>query len=547
MTSEKALRAARMVSVAAATIISLACGTNYVYSAWAPQFAAKLKLSSTQSNLIGVFGNLGMYASGIPVGLLVDAKGPRPGVLLGSVGLGTGYFAMHRAYDAGEGSVAMPFLCLFAFLTGSGSAAAFSGSIKTSALNWPNHRGTATAFPLSAFGLSAFFFSTLSSLAFPDDTSHFLLLLSIGTFSMAFISSFFLRVIPHSQNYSAIPTHEERGRSHSNPLHRTKSTDSKRSSARLATESGRQPTTSQDPNSYHDDTSKDTTLFRKAHEVPNADTDETSSLMSKSSTSMPGDVQESGVKSDTTGHDSHGLDIRGLALLPRVEFWQLFLLLGLLTGIGLMTINNIGNDAQALWSHYDDSATPGWIQRRQLVHVSILSLMSFTGRLCSGVGSDLIVKKFGMSRFWCLFTSSSIFCAAQVCGARIENPNYLGFVSGLTGLAYGFLFGVYPSLVAETFGVHGLSQNWGCMTLAPVISGNIFNLIYGSVYDHHSTISPEGRRDCPEGLHCYNTAYWVTFGASLAGVGISLWSIRHDHVMKSRARKKLAMDEGREV
>ena len=55
---------------------------------------------------------------------------------------------------------------------------------------------------------------------------------------------------------------------------------------------------------------------------------------------MPGDVQESGVKSDTTGHDSHGLDIRGLALLPRVEFWQLFLLLGLLTGIGLMTIKS---------------------------------------------------------------------------------------------------------------------------------------------------------------------------------------------------------------
>jgi len=46
-------------------------------------------------------------------------------------------------------------------------------------------------------------------------------------------------------------------------------------------------------------------------------------------------------------------------------------------------------------------------------------------------------------------------------------------------VAYGFLFGVYPSLVAETFGVHGLSQNWGCMTLAPVISGNIFNLLYG--------------------------------------------------------------------
>ncbi len=46
-------------------------------------------------------------------------------------------------------------------------------------------------------------------------------------------------------------------------------------------------------------------------------------------------------------------------------------------------------------------------------------------------------------------------------------------------MAYGFLFGVYPSLVAECFGVNGLSQNWGCMTLAPIVFGNIFNLLYG--------------------------------------------------------------------
>lgn len=46
--------------------------------------------------LKGVFGNLGMYASGIPVGLLVDSKGPRPGVFLGSLALGSGYYALHR-------------------------------------------------------------------------------------------------------------------------------------------------------------------------------------------------------------------------------------------------------------------------------------------------------------------------------------------------------------------------------------------------------------------------------------------------------------------
>ena len=103
-------------------------------------------------------------------------------------------------------------------------------------------------------------------------------------------------------------------------------------------------------------------------------------------------------------------------------------------------------------------------------------------------------------------------------------------------MAYGFLFGVFPSLVAEAFGINGLSQNWGWMTLSPVISGNVFNLLYGRIYDYHSVIK-NGRRACPDGIECYRTAYWVTFGASLAGMLISLWSIRHDNVIKSRRRK----------
>ncbi|MCJ1309308.1 hypothetical protein MMC25_002967 [Agyrium rufum] len=218
-----------------------------------------------------------------------------------------------------------------------------------------------------------------------------------------------------------------------------------------------------------------------------------------SSTSKANDIDEDDVKTDSAAHDPHTLDIRGFAMLPT---------------------------AQALWAHYDDQVDPAWIQRRQLTHVMLLSFMSFSGRLLSGIGSDLIVKKLGMSRFWCLFISSAIFCIAQVCGAKIENPNYLFFVSGTTGLAYGFLFGVYPSLVAETFGVHGLSQNWGWMTLAPVISGNIFNLLYGRIYDSHSNIDHDGHRQCLQGIRCYRTAYWVTFGASLAGVLVALWSIR---------------------
>lgn len=346
--------------------------------------------------------------------------------------------------------------------------------------------------------------------------------------------------MPVPQSYDPLPSSPERsGSDASTLLQRTKSGDSRHSVRLLSHEPGTQH------DSFHEDVPKDPSYFNQ-HEAPSQGTDETSSLLSKSSGSCPGDIpyEEDGAKI-AKDHDSHDVDIRGLALLSHKTFYVLWLLLGLLTGVGLMHINNLGSDARALWHHYDDSASSEFIQERQLMHVEILSFMSFGGRLISGIGSDIIVKKLGMSRFWCLFISSIIFLFAQVCGTTIDNPHTLGFLSGLTGLAYGFLFGVYPALVAETFGVNGLSQNWGSMTLAPILFGNIFNLVYGHIYDRHSIILPDGQRDCKDGLYCYRNAYFVTLGASLVGVIFSLGSVHHARVAKMKKLKD--MDRAREA
>lgn len=512
--SEKSLHRARIVSSVAATCISLACGTNYVYSAWGPQFAEKLKLSSTEQNLIGLSGNLGMYSMGIPVGMLVDAKGPRPAVILGCLLLGAGYFPLHQAYDKGSGP--MWLLCLFSFMTGLGGCAAFAASIKTSALNWPHHRGTATGFPLAAFGLSAFFFSMFAGYIMPGSTGDFLLTLACGTFGIVFIGYFFLRVLPHP-HYSRLPRSSGLARADSNRLHRTRSEEAKARTQREVVEPGGEA----------------------PEGVTSTDTDETSSLMSKSTSSSSGDLPEETIVKD----HAHRVDIRGIKMLPLVEFWQLFALMGILTGIGLMTINNIGNDAMALWRHYDDSVTEDFITKRQAMHVSVLSVGSFFGRLSSGIGSDFLVKVLKASRLWCLTFASLIFLAAQLFALSVENPHYLFFVSGLTGLAYGFLFGCFPSLVAEAFGIHGLSTNWGCMTLSPVISGNIFNLFYGMVYDKHSIIKPGGERECTEGLACYRSAYLVTIVACLLGFVVSLFSIWNTRRLRAEEERLRDLEE----
>ncbi|KAL2206648.1 major facilitator superfamily transporter [Sarocladium strictum] len=215
--------------------------------------------------------------------------------------------------------------------------------------------------------------------------------------------------------------------------------------------------------------------------------------------------------------------------------------MAILAGVGLMTINNIGNDAKALWEHYDETVDEAFLVKRQQLHVSILSVGSFFGRLTSGVGSDMLVKRLGASRVWCLVIACFVFFIAQVCALTITNPHLLGFVSGLSGVGYGFLFGVFPSIVAETFGIRGLSQNWGFMTLSPVVSGNVFNLFYGATYDSHSIKKPDGERVCMVGLDCYRAAYIMTLAACASGVLVTLWTIRHQHA--TRVREQMKADE----
>lgn len=87
--------------------------------------------------------------------------------------------------------------------------------------------------------------------------------------------------------------------------------------------------------------------------------------------------------------------------------------------------SNIGHDVQALWNYWDKGADKDFVAHRQLWHVSIISICSFLGRLSSGIGSDVIVKRLHHSRFWCAAISASIFALGQIAAIQVENPNLL--------------------------------------------------------------------------------------------------------------------------
>lgn len=186
------------------------------------------------------------------------------------------------------------------------------------ALSFPDSRGTATAFPLAAFGLSALFFTTIA-LALPSGVNSFLILLAVGTVVLPLFSLPFIRV-PNQHTYHHLPQRDNQALHRTSPHHHS------------SEEPGAQ-------NDHYRQTPKSHSTSSRPQIIPEPPSTENSSLLSRSSSEEDlGDLENSKHSESDHSYDSPHLDIRGFALLPLAEFWQLFCMLGLLTGIGLMTI-----------------------------------------------------------------------------------------------------------------------------------------------------------------------------------------------------------------
>ena len=179
---------------------------------------------------------------------------------------------------------------------------------------------------MAAFGLSALFWSNVSTFIFKDDTSRFLLLLALGTSILSFCSIPFLRIFP-VESYSSLPHHGPGDHGHSQRMRQPSNTP--------GSSDEHNSTAFDHERSAHARTQSTASNYRSGPYSP--DSDETSSLVSKPDGRPSFDTLDNDFLADVA-MEAHHPDIRGVAMLRHVEFWQLFLTMALLSGIGLMTI-----------------------------------------------------------------------------------------------------------------------------------------------------------------------------------------------------------------
>lgn len=439
-------------------------------------------------------------------------------VLLGYGGLSWSY-----AHPSLKGNSLLP--AILNLMTGIGNSGAMTAAMNAQAKSFVGpQRGSATAMVLAGFGLSAFMYSTLSHEFFPGNTEDYLLLLALGS-SLSFLAGIALVKImppaaasPEETDVDGPPDDPEVATA-ARPIGGRRRTSSDLSASAFVV--------SDDEGEHRED-----------------DAEERRQLLSR---------DEGGQRKPHRSHAAvEETDITGWKLLAHHDFQFLFLIMCLISGSGLLLINNVGTITRTLWDYnhaqpepLDEGVSTRWwtraakatleavahnavgkqhehhphpnaaIQQEQAHQVSAISLGNASGRLAVGFLSDLFVSYVGSAkqRVWFLLPVTLLAFSSQFVFALPDTINSVRRLLGaslVTGFMYGSLFGLAPCLVFEIWGLKYAALNWGLTSLAPVISGNIFNLVFGAIFDRHvpsSSPAHQSREYC----HCALTARLCKF------------------------------------
>ncbi|KAI5994033.1 major facilitator superfamily domain-containing protein [Pisolithus albus] len=524
--------ARRIITLLGSILVAISSGTNYIFSAYAPQLGARLHISHTQLNVVGLAGNVGVFASGPIWGRIVDSRGPRIPLIGAFLCFLAGYTGIKRMYDAGTDSgtsisaAHFTLLVVCGLLTGLGANAGIASAINTTAKSFPaSAHATTTGLVQSGFGLSAFLFSTIAHVFFPGDTSAFLLLLALATSTPILVALFIVYPVPLPPTLPGPRGDDVDGDYEHIP-------------------SGEVAPFIADPNidavGVAEQDSRTPLLGDRQGDEPNS----TTSRLSRSRSRSRPDNQP---------------DIHGKMLWKTLDFYLVSFIMALLSGTGITYINNVGTISLALFAKsnptYDEVEASKW----QAAQVSTLSVGNFIGRILCGLVSDFLRNHLHLPRAYSLCIVSSLFIISQALAIGISSVSTLWIATATLGVAYGGLFGALPAIVIDWFGLAHLSENWGYVTLAPLIGGNVFSIMFGRNLDAHTPreeeentshnvsrffggeISSEQHR-CLMGRECYVSSLRVTLVACMVALALSTWAATRDERRREAVRKE-RMDE----
>ncbi|GMG56133.1 unnamed protein product [Ambrosiozyma monospora] len=182
----------KIISLCFCSLVALAAGTPYLYGIYSPQLISRCQFTTSDSSILSFASNIGSSLGGFLAGLFIDSYGVNAAVLLGSGLEFSGFLILYLCYRFRIHSFLL--LTLALYNVGFGSVMAFFATIKVSTVNFPNNRGAANSCNVSAYGLAALFYATVSTAFFSGNTQGLLGFIAIFTGVVIGTASIFIRI-----------------------------------------------------------------------------------------------------------------------------------------------------------------------------------------------------------------------------------------------------------------------------------------------------------------------------------------------------------------
>lgn len=450
--------------ILAATVpVALSSGTLFVYSVYGTQLADKCGLDSSLAANLNISATVGTSVGGLLGGYITDMYGTQIPVFSSLVFVGLGYKWLHWLYGQGMDAPAWQ-LIVAMFLVGIGSTSSYFASIKAVTVMFPQYKGSAQSVTIASFAISSLLYSFVYSSVFKGDVGRFLLFLSLSSLVMQFIGVLFVRVDGHKTDRPDVQG----------------------------------PELNHGPEFDH-----------LIHErLPLV-------LASSSSVNLPSLAEDD--KPD--GLTLKLLDVKHSLVHPIFIFH--FVVMAIMQGIGQMYIYSVGFVIKALhyeFSHLPEAQGVPSLHSIQALHVSLIAIFSFVGRLASGPLADTIVNRFKGHRQWVTILGALIMFLGQFAlsfpidkwSNQLSTVNtILSVISCFIGFAYGLTFTTFPGIVADLFSLKIYSLIWGIMYSSTVPGLTIFTKVFGYIYDENS-VFVGGDLVCAKGSRCYLETFELT-------------------------------------
>ncbi|KAL9935265.1 hypothetical protein V8E36_005613 [Tilletia maclaganii] len=557
------------ITAASIAACSLTAGSIFCFPLFSPSLTRDLDLTLKQTSSIWVGAVLGEYGFAAPSGIIADRHGPRILCLVAAVLFFLGYNLMGReeavalaarlaagkgqGHGGGEGSIPIVGpsgsyirLAFAFFLCGAGVSASYFSAVTAATRTFPNYPSLAIALPLTLFSLSSMLLSAVGSTFFADPATG-----DLNTRAYLYFLAYMLGIVNllagfgiHHDKAEASSSVRAQGQANGNSTHTDVEADEH--TALIPPES--RPSPSALP--YLTKDSSLSSFFRAPSVWAIALLMFIAVGACEMLMSCVGNVVQSLLGAEPGDTDSGGPAAAAAVLIRRA----------------MLSSPTLG------------SSMPSWEWRRAALEIRgtqirLLATMNTLSRLGAGILADLCAPtstrvqnarrrggrrpKFVLSRLSIILAALVLLFVAFSYAALGFPPTEAGptplpaprstfirlsLVSISTGLAYGLVFTLAPSILASAFDVSQFGRNWGLLSYACAAGSLSYTMLYASVSDwvaesaaHVQQQAVEGYAaviraattggQCLLGPKCFQLSFVIAAGSVLLAIAamVPLW------------------------